>query len=313
MYVPLETLQRFLNPGETPSVNRVMVDLKPSVDLDEFSKRWTEKLAAVDKHLTIKLGRDVRKTLDANLQGVHLMSYLGGSVSMLAAAFIVFSALSMGVTERSRTLAMLRAIGSTRGQVARLVVSEGIILSIVGAIIGTPLGWLWLVILRMKYTQVQMVELSIGWGGVAFAAGGSILAAILASLLPAWWATRVRPLEAMSPSAMPVNNRRAVLIGLIGLVLIGVDPVVLYAPIERWIGHGDEGPLRSVTDFRLIAHLRSGCRRSCSDFSSSAPTFVLVLERVFGRSWRRFWDFGSRCSVSNFPAVYGGRQAHARR
>ena len=60
---------------------------------------------------------------------MELLSYLGGAVSMLAATFIVFSALSMGVTERQRTLAMLRAVGATRGQVGSLVVVEGLILA----------------------------------------------------------------------------------------------------------------------------------------------------------------------------------------
>ena len=44
-----------------------------------------------------------------------MLSYLGGTVSMLAATFIVFSALAMGVSERQRTLAMMRAVGAFRG------------------------------------------------------------------------------------------------------------------------------------------------------------------------------------------------------
>src|SRR3712207_9344065 len=81
-----------------------------------------------------------RREVDQNLQGVQALSYLGGAVSMLAATFIVFSTLSMGVTERQRTLAMLRAVGALRGQVAALVVGEGLLLALAGGAVGVPLG-----------------------------------------------------------------------------------------------------------------------------------------------------------------------------
>src|SRR3954453_2864045 len=91
--------------------------------------------------------RDTRKEMDRQLEGVHILSYMGGTVSMLAATFIVLSALSMGVTERQRTLAMLGAVGAFRSQVGWLVVGEGLALAAVGAVLGVPLGILWVKVL----------------------------------------------------------------------------------------------------------------------------------------------------------------------
>src|SRR5438552_5065374 len=105
-----------------------MIDLKSGSDPGQFLNDWTEKLASSDPTLRIKLTRDSRADLDRNLQGVHLLSMMGGMVSMLAATFIVFSSLSMGVSERQRVLAMLRAIGMLRRQVAGLVIFEGLAL-----------------------------------------------------------------------------------------------------------------------------------------------------------------------------------------
>ena len=47
----------------------------------------------------------------------------------------------------------------------------------------------------------------VSWGGVALGSGGSMLAALAASLLPAWSATRVDPLEAMSPLSAAASHR----------------------------------------------------------------------------------------------------------
>ena len=99
IYVPIETLRRFMDPvGSQPrEATRVMIDLKSGSE-EPFAERWTAKLAELDPLLRLRMARDNRREMKKNMQGVELLSYLAGSVSMLAAMFIVFSALSMGAT-----------------------------------------------------------------------------------------------------------------------------------------------------------------------------------------------------------------------
>jgi putative ABC transport system permease protein len=282
IYMPLETLQAFVNPGKAPMVNRAMVDLKPNASQGDFVARWTPRLKGIDPALTLRLGRDVRQVIDNNLQVVHLMSYLGGSVSMLAATFIIFSALSMGVTERSRTLAMMRAIGAQRGQVAMVVVLEGLVLSGVGVLVGTPMGWLWLYLIQLKFGHLLPTGFSISWGGVAFAGIGSLLAALLASLLPAWWATRVRPLEAMAPSATPPSTRTPFIAAFFGLLLIGVDPLILFVHWEELIHGPGAAVLPMQRQVILFGHFVLGLPSLMLGFFLLSPIFVVALERIAG-------------------------------
>jgi putative ABC transport system permease protein len=133
---------------------------------------------------------------------MHLLSYLGGTVSMVAATFIIFSALSMGVTERQRTLAMLRAIGMERSRVGWLVVIEGL-LAALGVLVGVPLGLLWVRILVALPAAKDM--LTTAWRS-AWAASRSARSARCSrrwrrASLPAWSAMRAKPLEAMAPLA----------------------------------------------------------------------------------------------------------------
>ena len=277
VYVPLGTLQGFLTPGRPPGVTRAMVDLKPKVSLDAFAARWKPRVAAVDSNLILRLGRDIRDRIDQNLQGVHLMAYLGGTVAMLAATFIIFSALSMGVTERSRTLAMLRAIGASRGQVAGVVVTEGLLLAVAGVVAGVPLGYLWLYLVHLRFKEAIAAGVTLSWGGVLFAGGTSAVAALAASLLPAWWATRVDPLEAMAPSAKPPGRGRGPAVAaVVGLVLVCVDPVLLFAPWERVVS------FNAGRWLRIWGHFLFGLPAAMLGFFLLAPAFVLVLERVAG-------------------------------
>src|SRR6476469_5997285 len=162
-------------------------------------------------------------------------SHLGGTVSMLAATFIVFSALSMGVSERQRTLAMLRAVGASRGQIGRLVLAEGLLWSLVGVVIGVPLGLFWVKILTWIFSDVFSAGVSPDWWGIGFGSIGSVLTALAAGALPAWLATRISPLEAMNPDSSPPPSRTPYVAALAGLVLISIDPFLFFGPFESII------------------------------------------------------------------------------
>jgi putative ABC transport system permease protein len=280
IYLPLMTLQAFADVNHPPMVNRVLVDLTKETSQKAFEKVWDEKLKKVDPFLTLHLGRDVNKIIDTNLQGVHLMSYLGGSVSMLAATFIIFSALSMGVTERSRTLAMMRAIGAVRSQVAQLVVIEGLLLAVAAVLIGIPLGWFWLFLLQLKYSAFLPHGFATSWEGITFAAVGSLIDALLASLLPAWWATRVRPLEAMTPQATPSSRFAPYLAAIPGALLVGVDPAILFAPWSTWLAGKVDDPIAVQRQITVIGHFIFGLPTMMLGFFLIAPLLVVLIEKI---------------------------------
>src|ERR1700722_5154099 len=133
VYMPLVSLQHLQHmDSPEPMVSQIAIDFQPGADLDAFAKNWNEILDDRDQAeaklaghavppIRLRMVREDRTTMDLNLRSVHVLSYLGDAVSMLAATFIIFSSLAMGVTERQRLLAILRAIGATKGQLVQLV------------------------------------------------------------------------------------------------------------------------------------------------------------------------------------------------
>ena len=280
-YVPIETIQAFA--GKPKTVSRIWVDLKRGVDAGAWSKRWEPLIERHDPTLKIRLARDTRKEMDRNLEGIHLLSYLGGTVSMLAATFIVFSALSMGVAERQRTLAMLRAVGAHKAQIGWIVVGEGLLLALLGAAVGVPLGVLWVKVLSVWFEAFFVAGVVISWGGIVFGVIGSVATALLASFLPAWSAMRVDPIEAMSPLAAPPAKGPPILATVLGLLLISIDPFLFFGPVDRMIaalGPADpEGTVRLVI---FYLHFGLGLPALMIGFFLLAPLVVWVTERVLG-------------------------------
>jgi putative ABC transport system permease protein len=128
----------------------------------------------------------------------------------------------MVVTQRSREIALLRAVGATRRQVLRSLVLEAVVLGSAASLLGIGLGvgvakGLGILMDAMGFalpsTSLQLQPRTII---VALTVG--TLTTVLAALVPAQRATKVLPIEALresTPGAGKPSKRRAV----IGLVM----------------------------------------------------------------------------------------------
>jgi putative ABC transport system permease protein len=285
IYVPLETLQHFTGQDNPPVVSRIGIYIRSGASFDDFKTRWTDRLAKLDTNLVLQMKRDSGGELERNLWSIRLMSYLGGVVSMLTAMFITFSALSMGVTERQRSLAMLRAIGGTRSQVFRLVLLEGFVLSLIGLVIGVLLGILWINLLCWKYADVFSSGAVVSIGGIIFAAAGALLTVVAASILPAWSASRVDPLEAMNAHAGSSGPGKApVKWALIGLPLIAIDPFLFFGPIESIVSLFHVKNIEVSSQYvRLFGHFVVGLPGIVFGLFLMAPLVVWTIDKI--ASW----------------------------
>ena len=204
---------------------------------------------------------------------------------MLSATFIVFSALSMGVSERQRTLAMLRAVGARRAQVAGLVVFEGMLLALLGSGGGRAAGMALDPSAGLEIqSDVFVAGVVMSPGGMLVGAGGSLLAAVAASLLPAWSASRVSPLEAMTPQSSPPSARLPIVCAIVGLVLdlrsirccfLGRSHSGM---ASAGIGHASDGA-RIV---QFYGHFTLGLPAMMIGFFLLSPVFVWAVERIIG-------------------------------
>lgn len=93
---------------------------------------------------------------------------------------------------------MLRAVGTLRGQVRRMITLEAVQISLygalVGVVIGLGLGWAFLEVLAGE----GLTETEVPWGQVVGMVVASGVVGVVAAAWPAVKASRVRPLEAIA-------------------------------------------------------------------------------------------------------------------
>lgn len=118
---------------------------------------------------------------------------------MAIASLGVGFSMAANVQSRRRQLAVLRAIGMTRFQLARLVLAEAVVIALLGAVLGIVHG-VNLSVNGLHFDRVLFglkPELTLHVGLLGLAIGFSVLCCLVASLIPAMRAGRTNILAAM--------------------------------------------------------------------------------------------------------------------
>jgi putative ABC transport system permease protein len=153
-------------------LNRIDLRLRPGVDAEAFRRGLEKTLPVGVLAIAPQVERDravtVTRAYRVNLNMLAL-------VALWTGAFLVFSTQSLSVLRRRRSLALLRALGVTRGQLQRALIGEGAALGLAGSILGVILG----VVVAAAILRFLTGDLG---NGQLHAVGSSLRAAPLALL-----------------------------------------------------------------------------------------------------------------------------------
>lgn len=162
----------------------------------EIAGRWGPS------HALLVLPRDtVRQHFQATMDRFAAVAYSQEAVVGLVSALGVVFALLIAVLQRRRELGVLRAIGATRSQVLRSVLAEAVLMgaigSVIGVMVGVPVEWYIMKVILFEETGL-LLPMLIPWGEAAAIAGGALLVATLAGLVPALRTIHLRIPEAIA-------------------------------------------------------------------------------------------------------------------
>ncbi len=274
VYVPL-VLARYFTRGKA-KVNLVNIRLKPEAKsrIAEFRKTWEVRIAQSRPAASLLGVGDIKTGIEEGMMASRAKqeAWAATGLSLLAALFIIFTTLSMGVTERVRQFAVMRAVGLTRGQIALVIAVEGILLALIGWGGGLLAGWGLLALVTHWQSDLFRHGASLGTWCIAFTGLSAFGGALAASILPAWRAMSVQPLEAMSPrrSARP-NLFWTTVFAVVGLVLIAVNPILVYVASAA-----------VSTDKLYAVYAAVGCTSMALGFLLLTPATILLVEATIG-------------------------------
>lgn len=160
-----------------------------------------------------------------------------GVLAMFVAALVIANTFQVLVAQRRRTLALLRTIGATKGQLYRSVILEALLLGVIASLIavGLSIGIMQLLgVAGVEFSGIRfstIITPNVILVPVAFGA----LVTMLASLSSARAATSVTPLEALQPLEVSEARKSGVPRLVIALVMIVAGALVTaFTIVDTW-------------------------------------------------------------------------------
>ncbi|MFT8638783.1 ABC transporter permease [Bifidobacterium sp.] len=120
------------------------------------------------------------------------------ALSILIAIFGIVNTLALSVSERTKEIGLLRAIGAGRGQIRGMIAIEASMISVFGTILGLIVGTAAGVVIRRLYASQGLTELNIPVGELVGFVVLAILVGMITSLPPARKALKVPVLNAVA-------------------------------------------------------------------------------------------------------------------
>lgn len=208
IYMPLEQAQilfgrgdgadeieiRIADPDRTQAF---MMDLRSRIGPNAYVMDWRTKSQGLSDALVV----------ERNVMRLILM------ILVAIAALNIVTGLIMLVKNKSRDIAILRTMGATRGAIQRVFFMASASLGVIGLSLGLALGISFCIFIQpiqdfLSYVvgfdifpdtvySLSSLPAKVEWGEVAIVSFFTILVTFASTLVTAWWASRLDPVEAL--------------------------------------------------------------------------------------------------------------------
>jgi len=169
--------------------DRIAIDIKTRLGFPYWTKDWMR----------------MNKNLFSALKLEKLVMFIILALIILVAAFNIVSSLIMVVMEKTKDIAVLKSMGATAGSIMKIFVLEGLIIGVVGTTLGL-IGGVGLCEILRKYQFIHLPSdvyyissLPVLMKGldIVLIVVAAIGITFVATLYPAWQASRLDPVEAL--------------------------------------------------------------------------------------------------------------------
>ncbi|AQV02969.1 lipoprotein-releasing ABC transporter permease subunit [Desulfococcus multivorans] len=199
-FIRLEDAQQMLRMGRTVTGIEMRVD-----DIYDAGKIVKSILKELGASYTARDWMEMNRNFFSALKLEKTMMFILLTLIVLVAAFNISSSLIMMVMEKTRDIAILKAMGATNDAIRRIFVFKGVAVGIFGTLLGGGLGTL-LCLLLKRYEFVKLpsdvyyittLPVQLEWSMVVLIGLSTLAICLLATLYPAGRAAGLNPSEAL--------------------------------------------------------------------------------------------------------------------
>ncbi len=207
-FVGLEAMHQMINrSGEFTSI---LIKVSNDENTDLIAEKIRQSLANERPDLQVSTWLEISPILSQSIDMFNGFVWIMYMIIYLAMAFGVINIMLMAVIDRTHELGVMRAVGTTPGQVMLVVLLEAALLGLAGVAVGGSAAWLLNSYLSTHGLDLSNWSSAMGFMGIPNVIHSEIkpgewalsflsaeAAVIAASVWPAWRASRLKVVEAI--------------------------------------------------------------------------------------------------------------------
>ncbi|MEV6132921.1 FtsX-like permease family protein [Streptomyces violaceusniger] len=243
LYDTVTAQKLFAKPGQFDEIDvkaaagTSQATLKSAIDkvLPEQAKATTGK----------KLAKDQAKAIEDGMSSMQTAMLVFAGIALFVGIFIIVNTFSMLVAQRTKELALMRAVGATRRQVTRSVLMEatfvGAVAAVVGLAAGVGIGALLRSVLNSSGASVPDGPLVVAPTTVLVSVLVGVVVTVLSAWLPGRRAAKIPPVAAMNSVHAAPTTRGLVVRNTIGSILAAAGIALVVS--GAGMGGDGQGPM----------------------------------------------------------------------
>jgi len=206
-YITIDDARTLLRMKEA-EVSEIAIRLKNPAQLDRAHAQLSQELSGI-------LGREGKPALEVHTWAdlspfaniVRMIDLLAVFIKIMMVSIVLISVMNvmmMAVYERIREIGTISAIGTPPRRILSLFLTEGLLLGLGGTVLGTAISLaavyalnVWKITFNFGQQQGLVLSPAVSVRDVATIAALVVIMALLASLQPAWKASRMDPVTAL--------------------------------------------------------------------------------------------------------------------
>ncbi|HZA00448.1 MAG TPA: ABC transporter permease [Acidimicrobiales bacterium] len=258
LWITEEAQRTVGEPGRFDSINAVAAG---GVSQSEVAGAIEDELtSAGDTDLEVLTGEQITEESQDDLK--DQLSFLTtfflvfAVVALGVGTFVIYNSFSIIVAQRTREMALMRAVGASRRQVRRAVLIEALAIGLLGALVGVLLG----LALAQLLVGLFGIEgsLVIGPRTVIIALVIGVVVTLTSALVPARRASKVPPVAAMRDVSIDTTGRSRLRL-VAGVIVAGVGvAAVVTGATEREVAAVGLGVFLSFVSLILLGPALAG-------------------------------------------------------
>jgi putative ABC transport system permease protein len=205
--IPFSSYQTLFNANRS---NSFIISLYKDVDGSKFMKRFEAFMSRLyrvnpdDKEAfyTFSMSEQV-KEFQSLFTGIRIFIWFVGFCILLTGIISVGNIMYVNINERTREIGIRKAIGATPRNILEMVLAESVVLTSIAGFVGIFFGYIVIFVIQIVIASMVEDNMFLGNIGVNFpviltSLSILILAGVVAGILPALKASRIRPVIALN-------------------------------------------------------------------------------------------------------------------